>query len=93
MLLSALDKEASGLEIERDVERRVVSGGGGRGGGGGWGAFGAPGEPLQKSKSEAEFDTIDKDEAAGQGAGSWMPWGWGAQGKEDHGRATGFDRE
>ncbi len=45
---------------------------------------------MRKSKSEMEFDTIDRDEAggkvvrAGQGAsagGSWMPWSWGAKGE------------
>lgn len=80
VLLSALDNEASGLEVERDVERRMgdaapVAQGG-----------------LQKSKSEAEFDTIDRDEASGQNSksgGSWMPWAWGA--KVDTGNSSGVD--
>ncbi|MCJ1403233.1 hypothetical protein MMC11_006456 [Xylographa trunciseda] len=82
-LLSALDREASGLEIERDVERRM---GGGQTTAGG----------LQKSKSEAEFDTIDTAEASGQtspksaSGGSWMPWSWGA--KADTGSSTGVER-
>lgn len=80
VLLSALENEASGLEIERDVEKRMgddapVAKGG-----------------LQKSKSEAEFDTIDRDEASGQtpkSGGSWMPWAWGA--KVDTGSSSGVD--
>jgi receptor expression-enhancing protein 1/2/3/4 len=49
-------------------------------------------ETLSKSKSEAEFDTIEHDEADGEerrmapkrtgsmtGAGGWMPWSWGAK--------------
>lgn len=80
VLLSALDNEASGLEIEQDVEKRM-----------GGGAPPAQGG-LQKSKSEAEFDTIDKDEASGQtpkAGGSWMPWGWGAN--VDTGSSSGVD--
>lgn len=80
VLLSALDNEASGLEIERDVERRL-----------GNNNSAAPGG-LQKSKSEAEFDTIDRDEASGQtpkSEGSWLPWGWGA--KADTGSSSGVD--
>ncbi|MCJ1379831.1 hypothetical protein MMC17_002934 [Xylographa soralifera] len=82
VLLSALDREANGLEIERDVERRM---GGGQTRGG----------DLQKSKSEAEFDNIDKAEASGQtspksvSGGSWMPWSWGAT---DTGSSTGVER-
>ena len=83
VLLSALDNEANGLEIEKDVERRM---GGGQ----------TPAGGLQKSKSEAEFDTIDKAEASGQAptksgsSGSWIPWSWGV--KADTGSSTGVDR-
>jgi receptor expression-enhancing protein 1/2/3/4 len=80
VLLSALDKEAKDLEIQRDVERRVGAGGHSPSGG------------LQKSKSEAEFDNIDKSEASGQTqqrAASWMPWSWGA--KADTGTSSGVE--
>ncbi|MCJ1472756.1 hypothetical protein MMC13_001405 [Lambiella insularis] len=83
-LLSALDKEASVLEIERDVDRRL--GGAGQAGTG----------MFQRSKSEAEFDNIDKAEASGQtpaketSSGSWMPWAWGA--RADPGSSTAFDK-
>ena len=43
---------------------------------------------IRKSKSEMEFDTIDRDEAgsgrvskSGSG-GSWMPWLWAAKGDD-----------
>ncbi|MCJ1281267.1 hypothetical protein MMC26_000585 [Xylographa opegraphella] len=83
VLLSALDREANRLEIEKDVEKRM---------GGGQTLMGG----LQKSNSEAEFDTIDKAEASGQTSsrsaisGSWIPWGWGAT--ADTGSSTGVDR-
>lgn len=84
VLLAALDKEANGLDIERDVDRRL--GGGGQ----------AATNMFQRSRSEAEFDNIDKAEASGQtfpkktASGSWMPWGWGAI--ADQGSSTGFDK-
>ena len=74
-LLSTLDQETKSLEtegnIEKDVERRL---GGTKTGG------------LQKSKSEAEFEAIDREEATSPQAGSdnnsgdsWMPWSWWAK--------------
>jgi len=79
VLLSALDKEAGNLSTEEkiaaDVERRM----------GDTTAAAASGEDgLRKSKSEAEFDTIERDEAStgidkqGQKttSGGWMPWNW-----------------
>lgn len=75
MLLTALDNEASELSreemIQRDVERRLGEG--------------IHDEGLKKSRSEAEFDTIDdqeelKNEKVGSTAGGgWMPWNWGTQ--------------
>ena len=79
VLLSALDKEAQHLEtedgIERDVSMRL-------------GEEKRMGGDLTKSRSEAEFDTIDRDEASGQSGsgnknaaseGGWMGWVWGAK--------------
>lgn len=80
VLLSALDKEAIDLgteaAIEKDVEKRMAGQ-----------QSGQPlslGEGLRKSKSEAEFEEIGKDELGGEKAaksgGSWMPtWSWGAK--------------
>ncbi|SLM35479.1 TB2/DP1/HVA22-related protein [Lasallia pustulata] len=91
VLLSALDKEASNLsveqQVEKDVDRRL--------------GVERAGEGMARSKSEADFEAIDREEAkkeeggAGDG-GSWMPWAWGAkqgEGKKqrDGGRATGVD--
>ena len=84
IVLTALDQEASELEIAKDVERRL-------------GEIGKPpsGTELQKSKSEASFDTIERTEASGQsppgsaGGGSWLPWAWG--GKTNAGASTGVD--
>ena len=84
ILLTAMDQEASGLEIEKDVERRM-----------GVDGVGASGIGLQKSKSEVSFDTIEKTEASGQasagkaGGGSWLPWSWGS--KQSTGASTGID--
>lgn len=71
MLLTALDKEASDLSndelIQKDVERRLGE---------------MPTENLKRSRSEAEFDTIDDQEEIGSGkqgqtaTGGWMPWNW-----------------
>lgn len=78
VLLSALDKEAGNLSVDEritaDVEKRIAAGGSGDDG-------------LKKSKSEAEFDTIDHLEASTGGvkqgeksaSGGWMPWNWGAK--------------
>ena len=78
VLLSALDKEASNLSaderIAADVQRRMA-------------VEGHEDDGLKKSKSEAEFDTIDHFEASAgsdkQGerstSGAWMPWNWGAK--------------
>lgn len=82
LLLTALDKEASGLEkedfIQQDVEMRLRT----------------PlqqyqhgqQEELKKSKSEAEFETVESEEwsgarlASGAGyLGKWLPWGRGGQ--------------
>lgn len=81
VLLTALDKEASNLSTEEqitsDVERRMRDS-----------AAPAEGEDgLKKSKSEAEFDTIDRDEASTgndkqsqkTSSGGWIPWSWGAK--------------
>lgn len=77
VLLSALDKEASNLSVDEkiaaDVEKRIAAAGSEDG--------------LKKSKSEAEFDTIDRHEAGTGGdrqgersaSGGWMPWNWGAK--------------
>lgn len=75
MLLTALDIEASELSkeeiIQRDVERRLGEG--------------IRDEGLKKSRSEAEFDTIDDQEelknvkVGSAAGGGWMPWNWGAQ--------------
>lgn len=76
-LLTALDREASKLsneeEIQKDVDKRL----------------GPPivEEGLRRNKSEAEFEAIEKDELGGDrvskkggGGGSWIPWGlWGAK--------------
>ncbi|KAI4144764.1 MAG: hypothetical protein L6R39_004048 [Caloplaca ligustica] len=89
MLLTALDKEASDLSneemIEKDVERRLGEGLGD--------------EYMKRSRSEAEFDTIDDEEELGsekQGkaaSGGWMPWNWGQGAKdEDKARSTGVDK-
>lgn len=71
VLLSALDKEADGLgteaAIERDVEKRMTGE--------------QLGEGLRKSRSEAEFEEIGKDDLKGEKpkpqASGWMPWVWG----------------
>lgn len=75
MLLSALDKEANDLgpeaAIEKDVDKRM--------------AGEQLGEGLRKSRSEAEFEEIGKDDLKGEGAKAqatgWMPWAWGAKGE------------
>ena len=88
VLLSALDKEADGLgpeaTIERDVEKRM--------------AGEQLGEGLRKSRSEAEFEEIGKDELRGEGAkqqaSGWMPWVWGAKGESGSaakGKTSGID--
>ena len=90
VLLSALDKEASDLgteaAIEKDVEKRL--------------AGEQLGDGLRKSKSEAEFEEIGKEELKGEKEGkkaatSYWSWGakvLGAMGKEDDkGRASDVD--
>ncbi len=88
VLLSALDKEADGLgpeaTIERDVEKRM--------------AGEQLGEGLRKSKSEAEFEDIGKDDLRAEGAkpqaSSWMPWVWGAKAESGNvakGKTSGVD--
>lgn len=83
LLLTALDKEASGLEkedfIQQDVEMRLRT---------------PPlqqqyqhgQEELKKSKSEAEFETVESEEWSGArlasgagGLGKWLQWGRGGQ--------------
>lgn len=88
VLLSALDKEADGLgteaAIERDVEKRLTGE--------------QLGEGLRKSRSEAEFEEIGKDDLKGEGAkqqaSGWMPWAWGAKGESGNvtkGKTSGVD--
>lgn len=76
VLLSALDKEASDLgpeaAIEKDVDKRM--------------AGEQLGEGLKKSRSEAEFEEIGKDDLKGEGAKAqatgWMLFpAWGAKGE------------
>ena len=76
VLLSALDKKASDLSkeqaIERDIDMRL-----------GVPADSLEHEGLTKSRSEAEFDNIGKDEATADtqpSNGGWL-WGWGWGGK------------
>ncbi|CAO1598501.1 hypothetical protein XANCAGTX0491_002265 [Xanthoria calcicola] len=87
MLLTALDKEASHLSneevIQKDIEQRMGE---------------MAGEKLKKSRSEADFDTIDDKEDIGsekQGktaAGGWIPWNWIQGGKgESKAKSTGVD--
>lgn len=107
LLLTALDKEASGLETEEsirwDVERRLA-------------APASEDDGLRKSRSEAEFEAIEREDwngekenrggggsgsgGAGKGGGAtnWIPWGlWGTsqpsgKGKEaDRGNSSGVD--
>ncbi|KAL8742204.1 MAG: hypothetical protein Q9190_005282 [Brigantiaea leucoxantha] len=76
VLLTALDREASDLSneemIQKDVERRLGEG--------------IQDSGLRKSRSEAEFDTIDDEEELETGkvgeaaGGGWMPWNWGTRG-------------
>ena len=79
VLLSALDKEASNLSLEEkvaaDVESRMA-------------VSGSRDDGLRKSKSEADFDTIDDakeassgsdKQAQGSAGGGWMPWNWRAK--------------
>lgn len=90
VLLTALDKEASEISneemIQRDVDRRLDI---------------PVEEGLRKSKSEAEFEAIDKEEWSGErgklggekkvGGQSWMPWGlWGSK-EAAKGTASGVE--
>jgi len=84
VLLSALDKEANDLgpeaAIERDVEKRMTGQ--------------QLSEGLRKSKSEAEFDEIGKDDlkgekegkAAAAAAGGYRFWSWGAKAVAEMGK-------
>lgn len=90
LLLTALDKEAIGLEkedfIQQDVEMRLRT---------------PPQhhygqEELKKSKSEVEFETVESEDWSGArlasnvgGLGKWMPWGWGGQAS----RSSGSDAD
>lgn len=75
VLLSALDKEASNLsveeQIEKDVDRRL--------------GVGNVGGGIARTKSEVSFEAIEREEAKKEeggtatGGGSWMPWAWGAK--------------
>lgn len=80
LLLTALDKEASGLEkedfIQQDVEMRLRTPP----------HYQHGQEELKKSKSEAEFETVESEEWSGArlasgagGLGKWLPWGMGRQ--------------
>ncbi|KAI4286375.1 MAG: hypothetical protein L6R35_004368 [Caloplaca aegaea] len=88
MLLTALDREASELSddemIQRDVERRLGEG--------------LQDNNLKKSRSEADFDTIDDKEELGSEkpgkavGGGWMPWNWGrGPNGEVTAKSTGVD--
>lgn len=88
VLLTALDKEANDLgteaAIEKDVDKRM--------------AGTQLGEGLRKSKSEAEFEEIEKDGLQGgrQGkpaaTGGWLPWSWTAKPESgDKGASTSVD--
>ena len=80
VLLSALDKEAQHLktedEIQRDVNMRLA------------GVEKNVGRDLSKSRSETEFEAIDREEVSGQqgsavksegGEWGWMDWAWGSK--------------
>ncbi len=81
VLISALDKEANDLgpeaAIERDVEKRMTGQ--------------QLSEGLKKSKSEAEFDEIGKEDLKGQkegkpAAGGYSFWTWGAKAAAEVGK-------
>ena len=86
LLLTALDQEASDLSneeaIRKDVDSRLGEG--------------IQNNRLQKSRSEADFDTIDdKGELGSAKVGKpttsgWMPWNWGAP---DKATSTGVQAE
>ena len=74
-LLSALDQETKSLETEESIEKDI-----------GRRLDGSRSGSLQKSRSEAEFEAIDKEEASNPQAGlgdssgrSWVPWSWWAK--------------
>ena len=75
VLLGALDKEAVELEIQKDVERRANQ---------------TSSAGLTKSKSEASFERIDKDEAADgaskvvKEAQGWIGWALGSGSSKDN---------
>lgn len=87
LLLTALDKEAIGLEkedyIQQDIEIRLRTPSHDQHGQ----------EGLKKSKSEVEFETVESEDWSGArlvsgagGLGKWIPWGWGGQASSPPGR-------
>jgi len=63
-------------------------------------AAGKPSDTLSKSRSELDFDKIERSEASPDktkpGAkrtqsGSWVPWAWGAKGEDEAGKAKKDD--
>ncbi len=100
VLLTALDREASDLSheemMERDVEIRSKAAG----------TPAEPGDGLKKSKSEAEFEAIEREEWGSEkavterggdspptaAAGGWIPWGiWGSSSSRT-GKSTAVDQ-
>lgn len=91
LLLNALDKEASELsnedKIQMDVERRLN----------------VTDDSLRRSRSEAEFEAIEKEEWSGDRERSenqkttrkqsWMPWGLWETKETDKAIASGADRK
>jgi hypothetical protein len=75
VLLGALDRRAGELQLEKDTEYHSHQHGHG-------GSVNA-GEGLQKSKSEASFDRIEKDEVGdlAAAAAGWMGWALGGNSK------------
>ncbi|KAF1814854.1 hypothetical protein P152DRAFT_455892 [Eremomyces bilateralis CBS 781.70] len=57
------------------------------------GQWGGGGDYMRKSRSEAEFDRIEIDEAGSEGpSGGWMPWNWSPNRQaEEQARASGVD--
>ena len=88
VLMSALDKEVNALSSEEKTERSVEQRSG-------EGLAPKETDGLKKSKSETEFDKIEKDEATAEAvdkagsAGSWMSWAWGS--KPNTGTSTSID--
>ena len=103
LLLTALDREASGLEheemLERDVERRLGDSGA-TATATATGAAVSSSDGLRKSKSEAEFENIEREDDDWSGgkthkalAGSWVPWGlWGSSDSPDGAKGKAGER-